>query len=469
MILHKSPSTNLYLIPQPKTAWSAILVLIFSTIICLLIGISSILQFLFPLGAFVVGAFLYKKYPILYIGFTWWIWFIAPLVARIVEYQNGWGNPNLRLIIVSPYLVTMLAGITFMRYIPRTYQKDGLPFLLAFIAISYACATGLIRKSSATVVIEGLLSWMPAIFLGFHFIIHWRNYPQYKQIIQRSFCWGMLIMGIYGIAQYFSLPPWDQFWLDNSEEVRRAIGWENIRIWSTFNLPIGFTNFLIASLLLTVSSKDKLKIPSGILGLLCLLIARVRSSWFGFLVGLTSTIISLKPNIQIKFISTILTMILCFYPLLLIEPIYDGIAPRIQTLFDLQGDHSISERLELYGEKKDRVLTNIVGSGLGTKLTDTGSLEILDTLGWVGFIPYGGGILLLCFKSFRFIEAKFDPFINASRSISLSILAMSLGNNMFVRFYSVMFWGFMGITFAAHKYYQYQNFKKAKKNQKRLS
>ena len=448
------------IIPQPTEAWSPIIALILFTLICFLMGISNILVFLFPLLALLLGWFLYKKYPVIYVGYTWWIWFISPFIARVVEYQNGWANPSMRFIIAAPYLVTGITGIGFFRYIPAMYRKDGLPFFLAFMAVCYAFAIALIQKNSLTTVIEGLLSWMPAIFWGFHLIIDWRNYPRYKKAIQSTFCWGILLMSIYGLIQYFNLPPWDRFWLDNSEEIRGSVGWSEIRIWSTLNLPIAFTNLIVAGLLLIISneSKGKLNFFASSLGSLCLLLARVRSSWMGFIVGLITTIAFLKSSVQIRVVTTIMLLGLCLPPLILLEPFHDRIVPRLQTLTNLQEDGSVNERLRRYAESENSVLTNVIGSGLGTKQVDAGLLAVVDSLGWLGTIPYMGGLLILLINSFRFVEAKFDPFISASRAISLSMLTMTLGNNMMVRFYSVILWGFLGISLAAHKYHQYQKY-----------
>jgi hypothetical protein len=454
----KSNSIWQKIIPQPTEAWSLIIALIFFNVICLSIGVSKILVLLFPLLTFFLGWLFYNKYPVIYIGYTWWIWFISPFVARLVEYQNGWANPSMRFILLAPYLVTGITGISFFTYISVMYKKDGLPFFLAFVALCYAFCIGLIQQSSPSNVIEGLLSWMPAIFWGFHLIIDWRNYSEYKKVIQSTFCWGILLMSIYGLVQYFNLPPWDKFWIDNAEEIRGSVGWSEIRIWSTLNLPIAFTNAIVAGLLLIISKDDKgtLSFFASTLGSLCLLLARVRSSWVGFAVGLLTTIAFLKSSVQMRTITIVLLLSLCLLPLVLLEPFHDRIVPRLQTLTNLQEDGSINARFGRYEESGDSVLANVLGSGLGTRQVDAGLLAIVDSLGWLGTIPYLGGLLILFINSFSLVEAKFDPFISASRAISLSMVTMTLGNNMMVRFYGVILWGFLGITIAGHKYYQHQ-------------
>jgi len=56
--------------------------------LCVLVGAGGILRLAFPIGSFGVGTFLYLRYPVLYIGFTWWR-FLTPC-RRLIDYQSGW-------------------------------------------------------------------------------------------------------------------------------------------------------------------------------------------------------------------------------------------------------------------------------------------------------------------------------------------------------------------------------------------
>ncbi|NET73026.1 MAG: O-antigen ligase domain-containing protein, partial [Sphaerospermopsis sp. SIO1G2] len=87
-------------------AWSIILGFILLTITCYFGGAASLLRIIFPATSLLVGIFLYLRHPILYIGFTWWIWFLTPLIARLVDYRIGW-DPT-RQILLAPYLVVFI-------------------------------------------------------------------------------------------------------------------------------------------------------------------------------------------------------------------------------------------------------------------------------------------------------------------------------------------------------------------------
>ncbi len=74
-----------------RGGWLAICGFIFFNIVCYFVG-AGMLRLVFPVTAFLVGVFLYWKQPLLYLGFTWWLWFLTPLAARLVDYRVGWDH-----------------------------------------------------------------------------------------------------------------------------------------------------------------------------------------------------------------------------------------------------------------------------------------------------------------------------------------------------------------------------------------
>ncbi|QYO62553.1 hypothetical protein [Leptolyngbya sp. 7M] len=74
---------------QPAVGWSIILGFVVFTALCLATGLSQLLNLAFPAGALLVGVLLYIRYPILYNGFSWWMWFLTPFVRRLVDQKIG--------------------------------------------------------------------------------------------------------------------------------------------------------------------------------------------------------------------------------------------------------------------------------------------------------------------------------------------------------------------------------------------
>uniref|UniRef100_A0A7C3KEI1 O-antigen ligase domain-containing protein n=1 Tax=Oscillatoriales cyanobacterium SpSt-418 TaxID=2282169 RepID=A0A7C3KEI1_9CYAN len=445
---------------EPQIAWMAILGFILPVALCLLVRFSSILQIFFPAGAFAVGAFLYLRYPILYLGFNWWIWFLSPFIARLVEYQNGIINPGMRFIILAPYLVTMLTAVTFFKHLPTLHRRGGIPFILAFVSIAYALLIGLAKGNAITDVVQGFLSWLPGVFMGVHLMVNWRSYPQLQSNTQRVFLWGILIMGIYGIYQYLVAPEWDSFWLRNADDLQLCCGWpepRQIRVWSTLNFPFTFGYAMMACLLLSIGSRGPLIVPSVVVGFLSFLLSQVRGAWIGWAFGLFSFWVTLKPSLKVRVMMMFLIITVFLVPIVISTPLAEPVISRLQSFSDTKGDTSANERQEIYAQVLDSVLPELFGRGMGGKgIVDAGVLDVLATLGWLGLLPYLCGIVLIFFTLYGYRETRFDPFMNAARAILPSILITLPFNNALVLLPGILFWGFAGITIAAHKYYTYQ-------------
>ena len=462
MTLSKTSLRNNFSIElQPTQAWVAILGFTIPTTLCLLIRFSGVLQVAFPVGAFLVGLFLYLRYPILYLGFNWWVWFLSPFISRLVEYQNGVTDQSFRLIILSPYLVTTCTAIGFFRHLPRLSKREGLPFLLAFVSLFYALLIGLAQGNSLVRVIQGVLSWIPGIFLGFHFLINWREYPVYRQNTQRVFYWGVLVMGIYGVVQYVVAPEWDTFWLTNAENLQLCCGWPEpfmIRVWSTLNYPFTFGYAMMACLLVLFSRQNEASVPAIVAGLLSFLLSQIRGAWLGFSIGLIIFLISLNSRLKLRLIITIVAIITVLVPLVSLTPLSDVIGTRILSISDIEGDGSAAERQEIYIMLFNRVVGEFIGTGMGgAGIIDAGLLDALSILGWFGLLFYMSGVGILFYSLFTYTEVRFDPFMNAARSIVVSIFVTFPFNNPMLLLPGLLFWGFGGIVIAAHKFHQYQH------------
>lgn len=179
-----SPSKVFSLGLRPVLAWMAILGLVLFTAVFILAGASKILNLAFPAGSLIVGIFLYIRYPIMYVSFTWWMWFLTPFVRRLIDYRSGFTDPS--PVLLSPYLVTLVTLATLWQHLPRMHRQGGLPFVLAFVGVFYGYLIGIIQNP-LIVSTKALLEWLTPVLFGFHLFVNWRNYPNYRQNIQRTF------------------------------------------------------------------------------------------------------------------------------------------------------------------------------------------------------------------------------------------------------------------------------------------
>ena len=386
-----------------QPAWMAILGLSGLIGLCLLVGAGRILVPIFPFGSLVVGLFLYWRYPILYVGFAWWLWFLAPLVRRIVDYQSGHTTPGPW--ILAPLLVTSISAITLIRYLPKLHYRQSLPFLLSLGGVLYGFSIGLITQEVSDKTVIPLLTWSTPILFGFHLFVNWRDYPQYRQNLQRVFFWGVLVMGIYGIFQYLVAPGWDKFWLINVGNLTygkpEPLG---IRVWSTMMIPQKFAAIMTGGLLLLFVQKGSFRFLVAGVGYLAFFLTSARTAWLNWLMGLFILVASLKARLQTRIIISIIVASLLIIPLTVIEPFSTVIISRFESFSHVEEDGSYQARLEGYNELIKPALSEFFGRGLNTKLEtehhniagfDNGFLVLLLSLGWFGTIVYISGIIMI--------------------------------------------------------------------------
>jgi hypothetical protein len=459
--------------PQDRAAqaWMVIWCFVLLTVVCYFTSAAAMLRLVFPATALLVGLFLYLRHPILYIGFTWWIWFLTPLVSRLIDYRVGWDAT--RQILIAPYLVVFVTIGTFLRYLPSTLRQGGLPFLLAFIGVFYGFLVGLIYNAPVPVA-RGLLDWLSPIIFAFHLFTNWRDYPSYRQHIQRTFLWCVLILGAYGVYQFVVAPEWDRYWLIESKMFNSSGDPEpfGMRVWSTLHSVGPFGSVMQAGLLLLFTRSGFLIFPASAVGYLSFLLAQARTNWGGWLLGVIIILGSVKARIQMRLITIILVMAICVIPLTTIEPISDVVATRLETFSNLEKDGSFKDRSESYDRNLSIALSNALGNGLGNIwkvnektgqievfVIDSGILDMFFTLGWFGAIPYLGGLILLIVNVSKYNEGRFDSFVSAARAIGISSCSQLIIGSGMLSVAGMILWGFFAMAMAAHKYYQHQGIK----------
>lgn len=454
--------------PEDRSAQSWVIIFSFILFIstCYFVGAANLLRIIFPVSAFLVGIFLYLRHPILYLGFTWWIWFITPLLARLIDYRVGW-DPT-RQILVAPYLVVLITTASIIKNLPRALKEGGLPFILALIAVIYGLLVGLLYNQPIS-VIRGFLDWFAPIIFGFHLFINWRDYPSYRQNIQRVFIWAVLLIGAYGIYQFIFAPEWDRFWLIESKMFTSAGSPKpfGMRVWSILHSPGTFGAVMQTGLLLLFTSYGPLIFPASVVGYLSFLLSQVRTSWGCWLLGILIMLGSVKAKVQMRLAVIILIMVLSIIPLVTIKPISEVVTRRLESFSKLEEDSSFQDRSKTYDRNLNLALSTPLGNGVGNiwkvnektgqievVVIDSGILDMFFTLGWFGAIPYTSGLVLILVAVINCTEAKRDVFISAARAIGISSCAQLIIYSGMLGVAGMIMWGFLAVSMAAHKYYK---------------
>lgn len=443
---------------------SWIIICIFSvfTILFTFVGPSQILNYAFPGLSFLVAVVLYSRNPILYNGFSWWIWFLAALVRRLVDLRSGFTEPS--PLLLAPYLVNMASFLTMGKSLTRKIQEDDIPFLLVFYGVLYGSVVGVITKSFTTVFI-GTLNWMAPILFGFHIYKNWQLYPEYKQNTQRVFTWGILLMSIYGIYQYFQLSAWDLLWLKETGLESSTGGIDEstgggMRIWSTMQSTEPFSAVMAGGLLLLISRENPLSMASSIVGYIAFLLTLARSAWLGWIAGLIKITLTLSPKQKARLLSLLICLSIFVVPLSLNEQFSEKITGRLDSLSNVKEDASAQIRQDTFNKQINQAMTNPVGNGIENDSMDSALLSTLFYLGWVGTIPYTIGLVIACFRLFTVPGAQSDTFISACQGIAISAIIRFPVNGSNSGVSGVMLWTFIALGLASARYNRYQSIQK---------
>jgi len=448
--------------------WAAILGLIALVAGALAAGASGVLTYLYPAATLVVGALLYWHRPALYLGFTWWLWFLTPEVRRLVDYQQGWNPVN--PIMLAPYLVAGLASFALLYHLPKLQLSRLFPFGLIFLGLFYAYGVGAYRSGTLNATYD-LLSWAVPVLFAFYLAVHWHAYADHRRAIQRTFVWGILVMGLYGLVQYFNPPAWDRYWMENAP--MGSIGYPEpfeVRVFSTSNSPGTFAYIMMAGLLLTLSGGGLLRWPAAVAGYASFLLSLLRAAWGGWIMGLLF-MIAQRGRFRLRLTATVLVMGLIAWPLVTFGPIAETVDERLQTVTELEEDTSFNQRLAFYAEFAPTAFFNPEGEGLGstglaTKLStaggelgqfadfDSGLMNIPFVLGWPGALLYVTGLVWLLSYALRSGRSGSDLFAAASRGIVVAMLTQLVFVNALVGLSAGMvFWSFLGSSLAARSYH----------------
>lgn len=451
--------------PKDKKAWFAIWCFVFVVALPLLVGLGKPVIFLFPVGAFALALFLYYESPDLYIGFVFWIFFLCPLIRRLIDYRSGYITPG-------PWgftsvLVTTVSLISVFRYLPTAHKRGGLPFVLSLSAVGYACLVG-ITQNPMNAVVNGTLSWICPIAFSFHLFTRWRDYPQIKATLLKTFLWGTLAIGVYGVLQYVFAPPWEQFWLNavDAGSFGKPIPF-GIRVMSSSGSPQAFAGLMLVGLIVVFcEATNPISYVASGFGYITLILSMARAVWLSAAISIPLFLLSLKPSYQIRMIAVLLGIFMIVATALLSwDSVYDQFQARFTSFLNVEEDVSFNARTAGYQALWNIAVVQFLGRGIGfttrgfeTSIgaNDSSLFPLIFTFGWLGLLFYMGGFLMILTKLMQIPEARTDIFIGACRMVALCVLFQSGFNSVFGGSIGLLMWSFSAMGLAGHKYYRAQ-------------
>jgi hypothetical protein len=440
----------------------ALTVLIGITALCMLGNQAGLLQFVFPALSLGVGAILLWRHKPLYVGFVFWLWFVTPFIGRMADLQGGWKPSSPAEL--APYIVAGIASLPLLASPRCLGSPKTLPYVCGLVAILYGFILGLTYLPLFNVM-RALLNWVVPIIFGLFIYENRMLYREFRQAIEKAFLYGLLILGAYGIYQFFYLPDWDRMWMLNVQlnsfgEIEEM----KIRAFSTMNAPAIYAAVMASGLLILFNMKGKLRLLSAALGFIGLILTMSRAAWLSLAAGYLYLMIFLGMRERIRLAIATLACAAFLFGFTQYPPVKDLVAQRMETFTQPGQDASLTARIEGHEAALLEIAQEPWGEGIGSTDTlhntegddaiigphDSTILEFLYSLGWIGALIYGIGLFLLTARLFR--SSRGDTFVLSSKAILAGFIVQAFLNSIMLGVLGFMVWTFASMALAQAEY-----------------
>jgi hypothetical protein len=458
---------------RSKDFWTLPIAQIVITLLLVVAHQGTVLEVLFPLMSVGIGAWFLKRYPVYYIGYSWWLWFVASELRRLTDFFHGTFNPT-SPIQVAPLAVAMLSLFSLMRHGRFLGTRTGLPYLLMLVGTIYSFLVGVVTNGlfSATYAFSG---WLYPILMALHAYSLSERYPQFQRMMMRTWLSGTIFMGIYGIIQYAIMPPWDALWMTLSG-LTSSLGDPApfaSRMFGPLNSTGPFAGMISAGLLLSLVPGYKWRWLTASLGVICLGLTLVRSAWGGMILSILLLLTVLDAKTKIRVIFGVLIVAMLSVPVFTSSLVSSKLSSRVNSVGDISQDNSFAARTEFYSSFLSTALGDVAGQGMGavgtgarlsgsgganaalTASFDSGVMELPYTLGWPGVLLFLIGLFSSLARATRLaIKYRRDRFVMVWYAIAIGVLAQLVFVNTLVALDGMLYMMGVTIPLMAARYYE---------------
>jgi hypothetical protein len=450
--------------PAGATHWPAVC-LVFATLLLLVSPGARLLVLAFPLMALMLAMYLYRRDLSRYLSVLCWLWFLTPLVRRLVDYRAGWIPAT--AVLLAPVLAACAPAVWMVADWRRSVQKLPAALLCVVACCVYATLLGLLHFGIA-LVFQDLVTWLAPICILLMLYLHRREAPALFKALETSFLYGTLVVSLYGLYQFFFLPQWDVLWIQQIHLASVGVAEPTkVRLFSTMNSPQILASFLAAGLLLAINARRKIRFLVMPLGLLCLLLSLSRSGWVAMAGGLVYLLFKL-PSRQKMY----LVVLAVFSGLMLIAALQNPVlqkvvSKRFDTLSNGRHDVSVEDRFQGYQAVLDGFAENPFGLGMGATpaiavgmkgaayshngqslvLGDSTLLMVLSTMGSAGSLVLVIALLGLVARVMT-ARSRDEDASRALRAILVAMIAECLLDAVISGPTGFLFWGSLGFGLA---------------------
>ncbi len=382
-----------------------------------------LLQYLFPAMAFALSIYAYLHSKAAYTALVCWLWMLSPLVRRLVDYRAGW------IPATAVLLAPVLASFAPMPPIINNWRHvadRAKPVIFAAGGLLYGLVIGFLLHNSKLLMANSFIYWVAPICFAFFVCENRAVAEDILKAVETSFVYGLLVLSAYGLYQFVFMPPWDAFWMENSNlnSIGKPIAFQ-VRVFGTLNQPQALGAFLVMGLFFTFQSKSRVKFVSIPMALLTLILTASRSAWIGFIIGLLYLFLHFKNKQRLQIVAFALAGVLLVFVAFQTD-VKQTVFARVQSLSDPGHDYSFLSRYDGYGELLPDTLDAPYGAGIGFDdpivskngkgmgSGDSAIIALLFSLGYPGSAAYVIGLLMLSPGIFRSTKSSSLQVLKAS-------------------------------------------------------
>jgi hypothetical protein len=402
---------------------------------------TGLLLYGFPLMAFVVSVYLYRRNLSGYVRLVCWLWFLTPLVRRLVDYRVGFAAPA--SVLLAPPMALCAPALWLIAGWRKILQPPRAAPLLCILATClYATFLGALNFAPRF-VFQDLLGWAAPLVFAFTLVRHSDRAVELFQAFENAFVYGLLVISAYGVLQFFLMPRWDALWMGqvNMDSIGRPEPTE-VRVFSTMNAPQVLASFLAVGLIISFNSRSKIRFVSIPLALLCLMLSLARSGWVAAVAGALYLLCSLPQRQRFQMLIAAILSAVALVFALQNPDLQQVVSQRFESLSNVRSDDSFMDRVDAYRLLFDGFLTNPFGLGMGATpavaeakiivhggwnqdLGDSTVAMIMTTMGLAGGLVLMFSLLPLGWRLFR--ETSIDAAsTRIMRAVLIALLAEAI-------------------------------------------
>lgn len=412
---------------------------------------AKVLTLLFPAGCLVIGGFLIRRNSGLFLEFVTWLFVLTPLVRRIVDYESGVREMT---IISTPFLVMSVPILFVLARWRRTVRRESAPLLYAIGAVFYGAFIACIHLEISSAAV-GLLMWATPILFGLYLVSERGNVSELCRSIQRALLGGTLIAGLYGILQYFAIPPWDAAWMRTVDMV--TIGKPEpmeVRVFSTMNSPQILAAFLMVGVLLAYRMVSRWKYLILLAGITSLALSFARSAWVGLIAGFIVYTYRASFKERMRSLTATVGCAVFVFAAMSIPQVSEALSSRFTTFTDLKHDESALDRQETYDQVIDMLRRSPAGIGLGVDQgmgdaeNDSSIVAALLSLGLPGSLVFASALGMSLYSLFARDRSRNVTQVLGLQCCLAGLVVESPLNNVINGQIAFLTWSFIGLSCA---------------------